>query len=89
MKHIAKIESISYSIMNGIAVGLSGFPHLQFIKPENIKFGGQNCEIGDLRVGGKILFDYDTVSAVRDLGVVTIISDGIREVDTEGKLIKW
>lgn len=91
-KYVCTIKSMSYDVYYGFAVVLDGFDHeqIQFIKPGNIQCGGNNKEITSLCVGGKIQFNYDTVPAVRDLGVVTLISDGIREVSTEtGKLIKW
>ena len=89
MKKTAIIESIYYDLGNGIAISLKGWNYTQFIKPEELHRGGQNGEINTLVVGGKISFDYDTVNSVRNLKNVTIISDGIREVDENGKLIKW
>ncbi len=87
---IAKVKSIGYNITNGIVLELEGYNYTHFVKPKNIKYGGKNCEISDLRTGGKIAFVYDTVASVRNLENVTIISDGIREIDLEtGELIKW
>ena len=86
---VATIKNIGYSMMNGISVSLEGYPYLLFIKPENLKMGGKNCEISDLVVGGKIEYVGGHNTATRQLYNVTIISDTIREVDSDGNLIKW
>lgn len=83
------VESIGYSLSGKLQVSLKGYPYLMFIKPEEIHYGGKNCEISQLVVGSKIMFDYDSCEAVRWITNVTIMSDGIREVDEDGNLIKW
>lgn len=89
-KYTATIETISYDLMNGIALTLSGgWKYIYFIKPDELEFGGKNCEIKALCVGGKIAFDYNGNDAVRHLDNVMLLSDGIKEVDIEGNLIKW
>ena len=84
------VESIGYSLTgNKLQLSLKGFPYLMFVKPEELHYGGKNCEISDIVVGSKISFYYDGVESVRAITNVTIMSDGIREVDDEGNLIKW
>lgn len=83
------VESIGYSLTGELQISLKGYPYLMFVKPEELHCGGKNCEISQLVVGSKIIFDYDSVEAVRRITNVTILSDGIREVDEEGNLIKW
>lgn len=84
------VESISYSITNGIVVSVKGMRYNSYyIKPEQLKHGGNNCEISTIVVGSKIEFDGDINDKTRNLENVVILSDGIREVDTDGNLIKW
>ena len=85
----AIVESIGYSLSGKLQMSLRGYPHLMFVKPGELHYGGKNCEISQLVVGSKISFDYDSVESVRNITNVTILSDGIREVDEEGNLIKW
>jgi hypothetical protein len=82
----ATITSISYDLVNGIGVELKGMDYIRHIKPSELHFGGKSCEISQLKKGGKIEFDKPMGVTLRN---VTIISDGIREVDTDGNLIKW
>ena len=91
MKRITGIvESISYSITNGIIVSMNGMRYnTYYIKPEQLKYGGINCEISTLVVGSKIEFDKEINEKTRTLKNVVILSDGIREVDADGKLIRW
>ena len=86
---VATVESIGFSIASGIKVTLSDRQYTHYIKPDQLKHGGKNCEIADLVIGSKIEFDCGVHPATRDLTNVIILSDGIREVDTEGNLIKW
>ena len=89
MRTIATVESIGFSIASGIKVTLSDRQYTHYIKPEQLKHGGKNCEIADLVIGSKIEFDCGVHPATRDLTNVIILSDGIKEVDVEGNLIKW
>ena len=84
----ATVESISYSIMNGLELDLGGYNYLIFCKPENVKPGGKNCEISTLKVGSKIMFAGIADTRYID-GKLIVLSDGIREVDENGNLIKW
>ena len=86
---IATITAISYSITNGIAVNVQEMPYTYYIKPTDIHYGGKNCEVGTLTVGSKIEHDAPLGKGVRRLANVIILSDGIKEVDTDGNLIKW
>ena len=86
---ISTITAISYSIINGIAVNLKEMSYTHYIKPSEIHYGGKNCEVGTLTVGSKIEHDAPSGKGVRQLANVIILSDGIREVDTDGNLIKW
>ena len=83
------VKNIGYSLTGELQLSLKGCPYLIFVKPEELHYGGKNCEIAQLVVGSKIMFDYDGVEAVRHITNVTIMSDGIMEVDEEGNLIKW
>ena len=84
-----EITSISYSLLHGIGVGLKGFAfNLYFIRPEELHFGGKNCELSQLVVGSKIEFNSNINPKTRNLYKVKILSDGIREVDTDGNFIK-
>lgn len=84
------VKSVAYSITNGIAVSMDGMRHsCYYIKPEELRHGGKNCEIADVVVGSKIEFDGEINDKTRELKSVTILSDAIREVDAEGNLIKW
>lgn len=60
-----------------------------FAKPNEIHYGGKNCEIADLVAGSKIKFETAGCESVREIKNITIISDGIREIDDAGNLIKW
>lgn len=84
------VENISYSITNGIIVSIKGMRcNSYYIKPEQLKHGGKNCEISTLVKGSKIEFDSDINDKTRNLTNVIILSDGTREVDAKGKLIRW
>lgn len=85
---VAEVTDVSYSVMNGLCVSLVGYPYLYFINVNEIHSGGKNCEIQYLKKGGKIQFDNNINSKTRELHNVVILSDGIREVDVNGKLIR-
>lgn len=85
---IAKILSLSYCLVDRtMTIGLSNHAQLVHVRIDNIKHGGKNCEINTLKVGGKIA--YESIGKMNILTECTIISDGIREVDIEGNLIRW
>lgn len=84
------VTSIGYSVTNGsLRLSLKGYPYTMFAKPSEIHCGGKNCEIADLVVGSKIKFETTGCEAVREIKNIIIISDGIREVDDAGNLVKW
>ena len=88
-KHTAYVNAISYNLIGKeLCLSLSNFPYPMFVKPEEIHFGGKNCEIGELVVGSKISCEYSD-NPTRQLKNVIVMSDGIREVDENGTLIKW
>lgn len=69
---------------------MKGMKHnTYYIKPEQLRCGGKNCEISTIVNGSKIEFDGDINDKTRNLENVVILSDAIREVDTDGNLIKW
>lgn len=83
------IKSIGYSLTSdNLMLSLDGFPYTMFCKPGELHYGGKNCEVNQLVVGGTISFDY-TKNAARAITNVVITSDGVRAVDGEGNLIKW
>lgn len=83
----AIVESIEYHMSGQLALSLKGFPYVMFVYPKELHSGGKNCEVSELRIGSKI--NYENITVTRNLENVTIMSDGIREVDEEGNLIKW
>lgn len=83
----AIVEAIEYQMSGELALSLKGHPYMMFVKPKELHSGGRNCEISQLRIGSKI--SYENITATRNLKNVTIMSDGIREVDEDGNLIKW
>lgn len=92
----AEVLSVSYHLLRGqLMLSLQGYPHTLFVNTEEINFaeheeafaGQQSPSI--LRAGSIIKFLYDSTEAVRDITDVTLMSDGITEIDDDGKFIKW
>lgn len=84
------VKNIGYSLLDSsLELSLNDVPYLVFVTPSEIHFGGKNCEISQLVVGSKIKYELFDSAAVRNLTNVTVMSDGIREVDDDGNLIKW
>ena len=83
------VESIAFDLRGDLTLSLKGFPYSMFVSPNELHYGGKNCEISQLVVGSKIKFETSGCEAVRQLYNVTVMSDGIREVDDDGNLVKW
>ena len=92
----AEVLSVSYNLLsNRLMLTLKGYPYTLFVKIEEIHsakheepFAGQQSPLF-LRAGSIIKFLYDGNEAVREITDVTLMSDGITEVDDNGKFIKW
>lgn len=95
-----EVTSLSYDSNGEIELTFAHMDYIYFINPKDVKFGGQNCEIHNLRSrsrgidgrtlsGSIVLIPVDSISHLRSIKQMTVLSDGICEVDETGKLIKW
>ena len=87
MRREGIVESISFSVLNGLELTFTGYNGVVYhVNPSNIKMGGKNCEINRFYVGCKLSFEIGVVNSLEN---VVIMSDGVREVNENGELVKY
>ena len=95
MKYTAKIKSISLNISTRKILQVTfsdecgfSYPNRLFrINISGVQYGGSNCEVDTLTVGR--IIGFNEILPLDIIDSCIILSDGVREVDEEGNLIKW
>lgn len=92
----AEVLNVAYSLLDGkLKLSLKNYPYAMFVKPEEIHFvQAENPSAGQqkpstLCSGSIIKFLYNGNESVREITNVILMSDGITEVDDDGKYVKW